>query len=74
MSTARNFMRNRNDRKYQRREEGAERLEYWQSKSPKEQLEALDNRLGPGVGATKQRKRLQALLNVQEPKKEKKDE
>ena len=38
------------------------RNEAWRAKSPKEQLEELDKRLGPGVGAKKQRARLEAKL------------
>jgi len=49
-------------RKEQLRKEAAERLESWQAKSPVEQLKALDERLGEGVGATKQRTRLQEKI------------
>ena len=38
------------------------RNEAWRAKSPKEQLEELDKRLGVGVGAKKQRARLEAKL------------
>lgn len=41
----------------------AKRLASWQALSPIEQLRALDDRLGPGVGAYKQRKRLQKLID-----------
>lgn len=44
------------------REQTAKRLEEWRSLSPVEQLQALDNRLGAGVGATKQRARLSKLI------------
>ncbi len=40
----------------------AERLAVWQKLSSTEQLAALDRRLGKGVGATKQRKRLEAAV------------
>ena len=64
MSTARNYMRNRTDRRAQRRVECEERTENWQDLSAKEQLAALDRRLGKGVGATKQRAKLQAIVTL----------
>jgi len=55
------------DRSYLRRDqlrkEAAERLEAWQALSPAEQLKALDERLGEGVGAVKQRTRLQEKID-----------
>ena len=50
-------------RKEQLREEAVERLDAWQAMSPAEQLKALDERLGEGVGAVKQRTRLQAKID-----------
>lgn len=41
-----------------KRREAEERQADWEEKSPKQQLEALDRRLGKGVGARKQRARL----------------
>lgn len=35
-----------------------ERLDYWRGLLVTEQIASLDRRLGPGVGATKQRARL----------------
>lgn len=45
--------------------EGAERQAYWSSLSPREQLSALDRRLGEGAGAKRQRERLMASLTRQ---------
>lgn len=67
MSSARNYMRNRIDRRPQRREEMQERLEYWQGLTPAEQLKQLDTRLGKGVGAVKQRAKL--ALKIEAAKK-----
>ena len=38
------------------------RLEEWRAKTPVEQLADLDRRLGVGIGARKQRKRIQAQI------------
>lgn len=43
--------------------EANERNAAWSKLSPKEQLEALDRRLGKGIGAQKQRARLQGLIS-----------
>lgn len=45
-----------------KRQEAKERDAAWQKLSPKEQLEALDRRLGKDVGATRQRARLAMLI------------
>lgn len=50
------------DRTEIRRKEARERLEEWQNKTPQQQLNALDNRLGKGLGAAKQRTRLTKKL------------
>lgn len=52
----------RPDKAVARREIEAERLEWWRSLTPAKQLAELDRRLGKGVGAQRQRARLQALL------------
>ncbi len=44
--------------KEQKREEAALRVAIWQKISPANQLLCLDGRLGIGVGAVKQRERL----------------
>ncbi len=62
MSTARNYMRNRIDRRPQRKAENEARVEAWQAMTPQKQLAELDARLGKGVGAKKQRARLNLLL------------
>lgn len=48
----------RTDRKVARIASMKQRTEEWQTLSPKEQLKALDKRLGKGKGAAKQRARL----------------
>ncbi len=51
---------------YQRAEQEAsiiaDRLAAWRALSPAEQLRELDARLGPGVGAVKQRKQIEGRL------------
>lgn len=55
------------------RKELEERLANWRAKTPEEQLAALDVRLGKGVGAKRQRARLEALITAsREEKKSKK--
>lgn len=41
-----------------KRREGEDRNEEWRTLSREEQLHDLDNRLGKGVGATRQRQKL----------------
>lgn len=48
--------------KKEKREEAIERDTAWRSLSVKDQLSALDKRLGVGVGAQKQRARLESIL------------
>lgn len=55
-------MKNRVDLKGQRRTEALARNEKWNSLTPEEQLAELDMRLGKGVGALKQRARIEKLL------------
>jgi hypothetical protein len=43
----------------ERYEEGVERLEHWRSLTPAEQRKDLDRRLGAGVGAKRQRAKLE---------------
>lgn len=52
----------RNDLKELRRKEALERQQRWESLTPAQQLEELDKRLGKGVGAKKQRARLERLI------------
>jgi len=49
--------------KERKRKESQDRLESWRKLSPQQQLDALDARLGKGVGATKQREKLNAKLS-----------
>lgn len=76
MSRATKFRKRRHDRKPIRKKEEQERLEAWRELSPQQQLNSLDGRLGVGVGAVKQRKRiemqLKALTEKAEVAKEKK--
>ena len=51
-------MKLRADRLEERRSEATQSNAEWRKLSPKEQLEALDTRLGVGKGATRQRKLL----------------
>ena len=60
-----------------KQQEAIERNEYWAQLTPEQQLENLDSRLGKGVGAKKQRARIQYKIDnpqieVQREKKKKK--
>ena len=46
-----------------KRQEAIERNKAWDLLTPKEQLEDLDKRLGKGVGAKKQRARIQFKID-----------
>lgn len=48
----------------QKREEGAKRDALWASLTPAEQMRELDRRLGKGVGATRQRARIQSIIDA----------
>ena len=57
--------------------EAIERNSFWASLTPQQQLESLDTRLGKGVGAKKQRARIQYKIDnpqieIQREKKKKK--
>ena len=43
--------------------EAIESNNYWTSLTPQQQLESLDTRLGKGVGAKKQRAKIQAKID-----------
>jgi hypothetical protein len=43
--------------------EAAVRNEAWAKLTPEQQLESLDNRLGKGIGAKKQRAKIQYKIN-----------
>jgi len=49
-------------RLHKRQSEADERNEKWASLSPREQLKVLDERLGKGVGAKRQRARIASLI------------
>ena len=60
-----------------KQQEAIERNEYWAQLTPEQQLTDLDKRLGKGIGAKKQRARIQHKINnpqieVQRDKKAKK--
>ena len=44
-------------------QEAIERNNFWASLTPQQQLESLDNRLGEGIGAKKQRAKIQAKID-----------
>jgi hypothetical protein len=50
-----------------RQAEAQERAKVWGALSPNEQLKVLDDRLGTGKGAKRQRARLAKLLTVEQP-------
>ena len=52
----------RNDRRDKRREEAKERQSLTNQMSPAERIAALDARLGAGVGAVKERARLERMV------------
>lgn len=56
------FKFNRKDLKEARQKEAAVRLEERSKRSPQEQLATLDRTLGVGVGAVRERARLQKLI------------
>lgn len=51
----------------EKRAEAQERQEHWENLTPVQQLDSLDERLGKGVGAVKQRARI--LKNLSSPSK-----
>ena len=60
-----------------KQQEAIERNEYWAQLTPEQQLTDLDKRLGKGIGAKKQRARIQYKIDnpqieVQREKKKKK--
>ena len=54
-----------------RRGEAIERQEHWSSLTPQEQLVELDRRLGKGVGAVRQRFKINQRLKSKNKKKKK---
>ena len=50
-------------RKAIRQSEALERQKVWSNMTLQQQLNDLDNRLGKGIGAIKQRKRIQYAIN-----------
>ena len=49
--------------KEHKNKEAIERNSYWVSLTPQQQLESLDVRLGKGIGAKKQRAKIQAKID-----------
>jgi len=62
----------RKGRQELRQSEALERQKVWGIMTPQQQLEDLDRRLGKGVGATKQRTRLQYAIDYPQSKNQKK--
>lgn len=58
----------RPDKRKFKQTEAKERQDTWSKLTVQEQLSALDARFGKGVGASRQRKRLQAVLDSVSPK------
>ena len=54
----------RPDNRKHRQEEAQERQTGWESLTPQQQLASLDTRLGKGVGAVKQRARIEASMQA----------
>ena len=50
-------------RKAIRQSEALERQKVWDNMTPQQKLDSLDQRLGKGVGAVKQRKRIQYAID-----------
>ena len=46
-----------------KQKEAIERNNFWASLTPQQQLESLDTRLGKGVGAKKQRAKIQSKID-----------
>ena len=46
-----------------KQQEAIERNEYWVQLTPEQQLESLDTRLGKGIGAKKQRAKIQYKID-----------
>lgn len=63
-------MKRNKTRMTERREDAVKRQEIRNSLSPREQLARLDTRLGKGVGATKERARLERATH-QKPRRKK---
>lgn len=59
----------RPDNRKIKQEEASKRAKDWASLTPKQQLEALDLRLGKGMGAKKQRAKLQTTTDRLQAKK-----
>lgn len=58
----------RNDRKYLRRKEAVMRQETWTELTHSQKLTELDNRLGKGIGAKKQRARIAKAIKKEKIK------
>ena len=65
-------MKLRQDRKEKRKREAKERQEAYNKLSPQQKIASLDNKLGKGIGATKQRAKLQKEIETAKETKEKK--
>lgn len=74
MSTSKAIRRSRTDRVDIRREDADKRNGEWKGLSPEKQLAELDARLGKGIGAAKQRAKLQAKIESAPAKRQKQDD
>ncbi len=61
------------NRKLQQKKERNSREAAWRALTPVQQLAELDRRLGDGLGASKQRNKIAALIEKQKQPKEKKE-
>jgi hypothetical protein len=74
MSTSKAIRRSRTDRVEIRQEDAEKRNGEWKKLTPEKQLADLDARLGKGVGAAKQRAKLQSKIESAPAKRQKQED